>query len=99
MYNWIKQGSIYNVNANYDWNQSHAQVPVVDVLKDRLRVYYSTRNTQGMSNVSYLELDIDNPSIILYENDKPILELGNIGAFDDCGIMPSSISIIFLLTP
>ncbi len=88
---WNKKGLIFNVKGDYEWNKSHAQVPVVDVLLDRYRVYYATRNSEGKSNVSYIELDLENPSKILYENDKPLLSFGNLGAFDDSGMMPSSI--------
>jgi len=91
MLKWNKQGVIFNVKAQYEWNQSHAQVPVVDILKDRYRVYYSTRDTNGKSNISYIELDKNDPSIILYEHNKALFELGKLGAFDDSGIMPSSI--------
>jgi hypothetical protein len=88
---WIKNGLIFNVDAQYEWNKSHAQVPVVDVLKDRLRIYYATRNLEGKSNVSYIEVEKDNPQQIILQNDKPLFELGSLGSFDDSGIMPSSI--------
>lgn len=88
---WIKKGNIYNVNGQFDWNKSHAQVPVVDVLEDRIRVYYSTRDVLGRSNVSYIEVEKNNPEKIIYEHTAPLFELGNLGAFDDSGIMPSSI--------
>ncbi|MBF4507147.1 hypothetical protein IRZ83_10740 [Flavobacterium sp. JLP] len=88
---WIKKGLIYNVNSNYEWNKSHAQVPVVDILSDRIRIYYATRNNSGKSNVSFIEVDKNNPKIILFENDKPLFDFGNLGTFDDSGIMPSSI--------
>ena len=88
---WIKKGCIFNVNGQFDWNKSHAQVPVVDVLSDRLRIYYATRNSQGQSNISYIEAKKDNPEIIIQECKSPLLNLGNLGTFDDSGIMPSSI--------
>ena len=88
---WIKKGNIYNVNGQFDWNKSHAQVPVVDLLEDRIRVYYSTRDVSGRSNVSYIEVEKNNPEKIIYEHTAPLFELGNLGSFDDSGIMPSSI--------
>ncbi len=88
---WIKKGNIYNVNGQFDWNKTHAQVPVVDVLEDRIRVYYSTRDISGRSNVSYIEVEKNNPEKIIYEQTAPLFELGNLGSFDDSGIMPSSI--------
>ena len=89
---WKKKGLIFNVNGQYDWNKSHAQVPVVDILKDdRLRIYYASRNLNGQSNVSYIEVDKNNPSKILFENKKTLFDFGPMGTFDDSGIMPTSI--------
>ena len=88
---WIKKGNIYKVNGQFDWNKTHAQVPVADVLEDRIRVYYSTRDVSGRSNVSFIEVDINNPKKIVYEHSVSLFELGNLGSFDDSGIMPSSI--------
>ena len=88
---WIKKGNIYNVNGQFDWNKSHAQVPVVDLLEDRIRIYYATRDALGRSNVSYIEVEKNNPEKIIYEHTAPLFELGNLGTFDDSGIMPSSI--------
>lgn len=88
---WEKKGLIYNVNGEFEWNKSHAQVPVVDILSDRFRIYYATRNIEGKSNVSFIEVDKEKPHKIIFENRKPLFNFGNMGAFDDSGIMPSSI--------
>jgi hypothetical protein len=88
---WTKEGLIYNVNGDFEWNFSHAQTPVVDVLDDCLRIYYSSRNKNGKANISFIEVDKRNPKKILYVHDKPILDFGNIGCFDDSGLMPTCI--------
>ncbi len=88
---WEKQYHIYNVDARLDWNKSHAQLPVADVLNDRLRIYYSSRNSLGQSNISFIEVDKDDPRKIIFECNKTLLNLGSLGSFDDSGIMPSSI--------
>jgi len=88
---WEKKGLIFNVNGEFEWNKSLAQVPVVDILSDRLRIYYATRDSFGKSNVSYIEVDKDNPQRIIYKNKTTLFNFGNLGAFDDSGIMPSSI--------
>jgi hypothetical protein len=88
---WEKKGLIYNVKGDFEWNKSHAQVPVVDILSDRIRIYYATRNSVGESNISFIEVEKENPSKIIFENKKPLFNFGNLGAFDDSGIMPSSI--------
>lgn len=88
---WSKKGLIFNVDGKNIWNKSHAQVPVVDLLEDRIRVYYATRNSLGKSNVSYVELEKNNPRNIIHKHIGTLLNLGNVGTFDDSGIMPSSI--------
>lgn len=88
---WIKKGLIFNVDSSKEWNQTHAQVPVVDVLKDRLRIYYATRNKSGKANISFIEVDINDPKIILYQHDEVLFDFGEIGTFDDSGIMPTCI--------
>ncbi|MDB5284022.1 MAG: hypothetical protein JWO06_3097 [Bacteroidota bacterium] len=89
---WIKKGLIYTPNARYDWNKTHAQVPVVDMLDDKVwRIYYSSRNALGQSNCSFIEVEAGNPTKIFYEHPESILPFGKLGTFDDCGIMPTSI--------
>lgn len=88
---WFKKGLIYNVDGIHVWNKSHAQVPVVDLLEDRMRVYYATRDLLGKSNISYIEIARDTPEKIIYKHESTLLKLGKKGTFDDSGIMPSSI--------
>ena len=69
---------------------SHASLPVVDPINDEvLRVYFGTRDKQGRSFPTYLEVLADDPREIRYVHDRPILSLGRLGTFDDSGIMPS----------
>lgn len=69
---------------------SHASIPVVDPINDEvLRVYFGTRDKQGRSFPTYLEVLADDPREIRYVHDRPILSLGQLGTFDDNGIMPS----------
>ncbi|WP_452227716.1 hypothetical protein [Lacinutrix sp. MEBiC02404] len=89
---WEKKGLIYNVKGNYFWNKSHAQCPVVDIVSDRVwRIYYATRNSKGQSQISYIEVEAENPKNILYEHPDFLFEFGELGTFDDSGLMPSSI--------
>lgn len=91
MIKWIKKGLIFNVENNIGWMNTHAQVPTVLVLKDRFRVYFSTRSIQTESKITFVDLDIDNPKKILYLHNEPILQSGVAGAFDEHGVMPASV--------
>jgi len=87
---WVKRGLVYAPNGQYEWNQTHAQVPVVDIVDEEVwRIYYASRDARGKSHTSYIEVEAGNPKHILYEHDAPILSLGSMGTFDDSGIVPS----------
>jgi hypothetical protein len=85
---WVKKGRIFCVKGEYCWNKTHAQGPIVDLLGNGIwRIYYSTRDAQNRSRTSFIEVEAGKPENILYVHDKPLLELGELGAFDDCGVM------------
>ena len=88
---WHKQGLIFCASGQYGWMRSHAQVPTPLVLKDRLRVFFATRSEDGVSRPTFIDLDIEDPSRILYLNNEPILELGEAGMFDEHGIIPNHV--------
>lgn len=84
---WVKKGLLFKT-SNY------ASIPSVLHLKDNIyRIYYSSRNQKNQTQPYYVDSIIDNGEIKLIDNIpcSPILELGEIGTFDDSGIMPSSI--------
>ncbi|MBX3486459.1 MAG: hypothetical protein KF798_00955 [Candidatus Paracaedibacteraceae bacterium] len=84
---WVQQGHIFKPSGDFLWSQSHAQVPSCLVLQDRLRIYYTTRDEQGRSRTSFIDLDQQNPSKILSIHDKPVMELGTSGTHDEDGVM------------
>ena len=88
---WVKKGLIYKPSQKIDWAKSHAQVPTVLIRDDSIRVFFASRPRQDLSLTTFVDLDINDPSTVLYENPAPILELGGTGEFDEHGIMPSSI--------
>ncbi len=87
---WIKKGNIFNNDSSLSWSKSHAQVPIVEKLNtNELRIYYSTRDSNNESSISFFDVNINNPSEIIYVHEKPIFLKGNIGTFDDSGVMPA----------
>jgi len=44
-----------------------------------------------MSRTTFIDLDLEDPSRILYLHDKPILELGEAGMFDEHGLIPNHV--------
>ena len=89
---WEKQGRFFETTEARDWNKSHAQCPVVDTISDQVwRIYYASRNAQGQSQISYIETEAENPKNIIYAHPNFLFEFGQLGTFDDSGLMPSCI--------
>jgi predicted GH43/DUF377 family glycosyl hydrolase len=95
-FNWKKKGLIFAPDQRYEWMYTHAQNPSVLELEDRLRVYFACRPKMDeagnvASVTTFVDVSKDDPSKVLYVHDKPILELGEIGTFDQFGVMPGSV--------
>jgi predicted GH43/DUF377 family glycosyl hydrolase len=90
-FRWEKIGLITGVIEKINWTASHAQVPTLLLLDDRLRVYFSTRPQPDITQTTYCDLDVNDLTKVLYVHDRPILDLGEPGTFDQYGIMPSSV--------
>ena len=89
---WRKKGFIYAPDGKYEWNKSHASVPTMyKVNNNKLRIYFATRDSRNRTNITFIEVDADNPQNILYTHDKAIITPGKAGMFDDCGAMPSHV--------
>lgn len=93
---WKKRGKIFAPDGRYKWMQSHAQNPTVLILKDRLRVYFTCRPKRDRdgnftSVTTFVDLKKHDPSKVICVHDRPILPLGELGTFDQFGIMPGSV--------
>lgn len=88
---WQKQGQIYVPAGDKPWSRSHAQLPLVQQRENRWRIYFATRNDAGQSNISFLETPAGNPFDILTIHDGVLLPFGELGTFDESGIMPLSL--------
>ncbi len=91
--NWKKAGLIFVPDGTVTWSKTHAQVPVIDLENQNKvwRIYYSTRTSENKSLTTFIEVEAGNPFNIVYKHDSPILQLGQLGTFDEDGIMPSCI--------
>lgn len=89
---WNKKGLIFVPDGKYEWNKTHASVPTVyKVDGTRLRIYFATRDTQNRTNISFIDVDANEPSKVLYIHDRSVVSSGNAGMFDDMGAMPSHV--------
>jgi predicted GH43/DUF377 family glycosyl hydrolase len=92
---WKKLGLIYCPNGDIPWAQHYAMLPTVEIIhSDVLRVYYATLDKDRYGRIGYIDVNAANPKEILAVSKEPILDLGEIGSFDDSGVNPSCILTI-----
>lgn len=98
MFSWKKLGNVFNptVSRPQPWIQEFAQCPTPFILNDEvLRVYVACRPQRGgdlqyVSYPGYVDLARNDLSRVLRVSEQPLMPLGQPGAFDEFGIMPSS---------
>jgi len=89
---WNKKGLIFNVDGTKDWALEYASIPFADKINDeKYKIYFSSRNSLNRSSVGYFEWNVNEPDKILKISEKPILTPGELGTFDDTGVMATSI--------
>jgi len=80
-------GRVFGVEMQPGWMASHAAYPVPLLLPDgRLRVLFNARDDLNRGHGAWIDLDPANPLRILGVCDRPSLEPGVVGAFDDRGV-------------
>jgi len=90
---WEKVGLIFDPAVlGHEWMTTHAQNPIpVPLGSGVYKVYFSTRDSGNRARGGFFVFDVHRPFEILEVSSRPLLDLGPLGAFDDAGVMPSSI--------
>jgi predicted GH43/DUF377 family glycosyl hydrolase len=90
VFNWEKKGRIFSPNEKLDWSKSHATLPTpVLIADDVLRIFYTSRDIEQKSRISFIDVDPDNPLGIINTNDNFVLDIGKLGMLDDRGLTSS----------
>lgn len=83
MQNWEKQGLIFD-------KKNYCSVPIAYFIKKNIvRIYASDRKIDNKSYPFFVEYDLKNGKIVREKTIK--IPFGNLGTFDEHGIMPTSI--------
>ena len=97
-FKWKKIGRVFNPTENHGRAFIHefAQAPATLVFDDFVRIFFSCRpgpdaNGQYVSYSTYLEVERSNLMSIKYLAEKPFLDLGGLGTFDEFGTYPVSV--------
>ena len=92
MNKWEKLGLIFDPINRNKWMYSHCQSPVAEHIEnDIFKIYFATRNSDKISQIGSITVDIKKPNNVLDISEKPVLYHGNFGNFDEHGVYPSCI--------
>ena len=88
--NYIKCGLIYKPDSSKDWMHEYAAPMAPIALEDRIRIFITPRSRQSSTGVynayiTFIDCDKHDPSRVLYVHDKPLIEYGQPGTFDEHG--------------
>lgn len=89
---WTKKGLIYAPDGSSWWAKTGAHLPTAMILGNEIiRVFFGSKDARGFGRIGYVDLDVNEPQKILDIAPEPVVDTGEIGAFDDCGAVPNSI--------
>lgn len=93
---WNKLGQIFDPTkiTDREWMKEFAQCTSAIIFDSFVRVYFSCRpardeNGECVSYTAFVDLDRKDLSKVIKVAEKPVLELGELGTFDEFGIYPT----------
>lgn len=86
-----KKGKI-ELNELERWQKGYQMLPTpLDMGGGVLRILVGFCDENNVGRIGYVDVDVDNPSVVLSVSKKPILDIGRAGCFDDNGVVPLSV--------
>lgn len=97
-FHWMKCGRLFDptTSPSPSWMVQFAQSPSVILFNDRLRIYFCTRgqaDTDGqfVSRIGFIDVERENFFKIIQISQRPVLDMGERGCFDEFGTNPVSV--------
>ena len=88
---WRKLGFVWRPGGERAWARRYAHVPTPERIGDSLvRVHFAALDERNFGRTASVDLDLRTLRVV-GEDSEPRLDLGELGAFDDCGAVPSCI--------
>lgn len=85
---WNKKGLVYCPDGSDEWKNNSVLCPQPFLLNDEIiRVYGSFRDCAGIGRIGYVDVEASNPNHIISISERPVLDIGSPGTFDDNGII------------
>jgi predicted GH43/DUF377 family glycosyl hydrolase len=89
---WRNLGHVYAPTGEYSWARQYAHLPTPVVLEPgRVRVFFAGLDAEKYGRVGYVDVAASDPTRVLTESREPVLDIGQPGTFDDCGVNPSCV--------
>ncbi len=83
---WKKLGQIIKPNSKFSWMSHYAGPSFVRIVENKILVYVSGRDEANISRVGIVEIEINSEEFTITKiHEKPCLEIGEIGLFDENG--------------
>lgn len=101
-FTWEKKGLIFDASSlNLNWAKNSALTPTpLRISDDVIRIYAGFRDEFGVSRIGFVDVSVTNPTQILRVSQKPCLDIGRDGCFDDNGVILGDViwvnSIIYM---
>ena len=87
---WVKRGILIEPPQELAWAHSHAALPVPHVVgAGRVTVYFSARDDRGRARIGRADVVLDDGAVEPAFVAEPVLDLGELGSFDDAGVTSS----------
>jgi len=88
VFSWEKKGLIYCPKGEFGWNNNTFMTPTPFQLNDEtIRLFGGVRDQMGVSRITYIDLNADNPAQVKKVSDRVVLDIGEPGCFDDNGVI------------
>lgn len=86
---WEKKGLMLKP-GRFEWMVTHAQNPFWEFIEgDKYKIHFAGRDHRNRARGGFAIIDLNESTVPIIYSEKPTLDLGELGCFDDCGIMPS----------
>jgi hypothetical protein len=87
---WSKRGVVVPAPPPLPWASSHAALPVVTTAGGTLRLFCSSRDSEGRAHVAAGSLDLERGDATFEE--RAAITIGPLGAFDDHGVTSACVA-------
>lgn len=89
---WFRRDWVYSASGRHGFDRSHCHKPTPLLIDAHtVRVYFGVRDGANITRTTFIDVSADDPTQVRYVHDRPVLDVGKLGAFDDSGANVSAV--------